>query len=147
MYPECWKEILKEFESGADLTRISGMPFIVLREGNRLRKGIDQFFANQFLPRYILECDQQELVYELSKSGAGAGLLSPVIFYQYVNEMYSEENPFYVFPIVNEIQENTMYLVYRDDYPLPQYAMDFIRDASLVFRSYTRLMNQHFQSK
>lgn len=144
-YPDHWQTILQEFKNGVDLTKISQLPIITLREGNRLRKGIDQFFASQFLPKYIFECDQQELVYELAKSGAGAGLLSPVIFYQHIQDTQDPENPFYVFPVVNDIPANTIYLVYRNDYPLPRYAMDFIHDASLVFRNYTRSMNQHFR--
>lgn len=143
-YPDEWQNILADFKNGADLLRISKMPFITLRTGNRLRKGIDQFFASQFLPEYIFECDQQELVYELSKSGAGAGLLSPVIFYQHMDDTKNENDPFHVFPVINDIPENSMYLVYRDDYPLPHFAMDFIRDASMVFRSYTRSMKRHF---
>ena len=145
-YPDCWQTMLCDFEKGVDLTRLSHLPFITLREGNRLRKGIDQFFSSHFLPQYIFECDQQELVYELAKSGAGAGLLSPVIFYQHIMNNHTTEDPFYVFPVNNEIPENTMYLVYRNDYPLPRYTLDFIHHACIVSKNYTRSMNQHFRT-
>lgn len=148
-YPDSWEEILMDFsaENGADLERISRLPFITLRPGNRLRKGIDQFFSRLFKPQFALECDEQSLVYEMAKSGAGAGLLSPVVFYEHRYGSDDGNPDFHVFPIVNKIPENILYLVYRKDYPLPQYAMDFIQDASMVFRSYSRTIAKHYSIK
>lgn len=143
-YPDQWKDLLSEFQDGVDLTKIINMPFITLRPGNRLRKSIDLFFSHYLKPQFIFECDQQDLVYQLSKSGAGAGLLSPVIFYQRKYEKGGLTPPFYVFPVINEISENTVCLVYRKDYPLPQYALDFIQDACMVFRSYSRSISRRF---
>lgn len=143
-YPEKWKEVLEEFRQGADLRKIMEMPFVTVCRGNRLRRGIDEFFSTFGLPRYIFECDQQELIYELAKEGNGAGLLSPVICWRNYHEEVKAGTPFYVFPVVNEIPENTVSLVYRKDYPLPNYAKDFIKDAGMVFQNYSRSISRHF---
>lgn len=142
-YPDTWSELLQSFQDGIDLTRILRLPFITLRTGNRLRRGIDFFFSHMERPQYILECDQSELVYELAKSGAGAGLLSPVVFYQHINEETSSSS-LHVFPVRNKIPESTVSLAYRKGYPLPQYAMSFIQDTCLVFRGYAHTINHHF---
>lgn len=145
-YPGSWEEILKKFEreNGADLELISRLPFITLRPGNRLRRGIDQYFSRFLKPQIALECDEQSLVWEMAKNGAGAGLLSPVVFYEHRHDKGSEDPGFHVFPIVNELPENVLYLVYRSDYPLPQYALDFVQDAAMVFRSYSRTLSKDY---
>ncbi|WP_294852826.1 LysR family transcriptional regulator [uncultured Oscillibacter sp.] len=135
--PDQWREFLNEFRMGIDLTRIVDIPFITLRRNNRLRKGLEQFFAHEFSPRYAFESDQQELIYEMAKSGAGVGLASPVIFYQHMREINELGQAFHVFPVINDIPENILYLVYRKDFPLPQYAMDFIQVACMVLKTYS----------
>lgn len=145
-YPDCWEEILEKSRDGVDLLEIINLPFITLRQGNRQRAGIDQFFSHHANPHFVFECDQQDLVYTLSMSGAGAGLLSPVIFYQHMHDQNFQDSHFHIFPVSNNLPENVISLVYRNDYPLPSYAMDFIKDASLVFRSYSRSITKHFSS-
>ena len=51
---------------------------------------------------------------------------------------------FHVFPVLNDIPENVLYMVYRDDYPLPRYAMDFIEDTQMVLKNYSRSINIYF---
>lgn len=143
-YPDTCDELMAGFQHGVDLTKIVRLPFLTLRPGNRLRKGVDQFFSRFLKPHLMLECDQQGLIYEMSKNGDGAGLLSPVIFYQHMHDRQDGSTPLHVFPILNDISYNTLYMVYRSDYRLPQYAMDFIGDASMVFRSYSRSIDLHF---
>lgn len=143
-YPDTYTELLGEFKDGVDLTQIMELPFITLRSGNRLRKGIDLFFSHFLKPQFLLECDHQGLAYEMAKNGDGAGLLSPVIFYRHLHDENGSPSSFHVFPIVNDIPENTLYLCFRKDYPLPQYAADFIDDATLVFRNYSRSIDRHF---
>lgn len=143
-YPDTFQALLDEFKTGVDLTKIILLPFITLRSGNQLRKGIDQFFSRFAKPQFILECDQQGLMYEMSKNGDGAGLLSPIIFYQYLHEQSQEDTSFHVLPIINDIPENTLYLVYRKDCPLPQYTKDFIEDACMVFKNYSRSIDRLF---
>lgn len=141
-YPDTWREILASFREGADLTKIEDLPFITLRKGNRLRMGVDSFFSTHRMPQYLFECDQQELIYELAEKGDGAGLLSPVIFWQDTYKERASAAHLHVFPVVNRIPENVISLVHRTDYPLPHYALDFITDASMIFRSYSRAIRR-----
>lgn len=135
-YPGYWQELLADFQNGVDLREIIKIPFVTLRRGNRLRKSIDLFFSNYTMPQFIFECDQQELIYDLAKYGTGAGLLSPVIFYQRMHETSNPGKEFYVFPVRNNIPENIVSLVYRKNYPISQYKMDFIQDTCLIFKNY-----------
>ena len=143
-YPEEWEQILGDFKQGADLKRLLRLPFITVRQGNRLRKGIDAFFSSCRLPQYIFECDEQELIYDMARKVSGAGLLSPVVCWKNYHAQRKSGKPFHVFPVINEIPENTVSMVYRKDYPLPEYASDFIRDAGMVFQNYSRSIHRHF---
>jgi len=141
--PDNYDQLLEKFRStGVDLTEIVDLPFITVRTDNRLRKSLEQFFMHiSGSPTYIIETNHQELIYDLSKSGSGVGLASPVIFYQHLHELRSFGDAFQVFPIINDIPENTVHLVYRTDYPLPQYALDFIQVACMVFRNYAHTVS------
>lgn len=140
--PTQWQTLLEEFRDGIDLTKIIDLPFITLRRNNRLRNGLEQFFAHNLNPNFIFESDQQGLIYELAKSGAGVGLASPVVFYEHIREITALKGAVHVFSIANEIPENVVSLVYRKDYPLPRYAHDFIQAACTVFRNYEHAMQR-----
>ncbi len=130
---------LQSSRQGVDLMDILDMPFITVRKGNRLRRGLDSFFSQQLShPNYTFECEQQELVYELAKKGAGVGLLSPIIFFQKIDELKALRSSLHVFPVVNDIPEHILYLVYRKDTPLPRYVMDLVQAICMVFRGYSR---------
>ena len=111
---------------GVDLLKLKELPFITTRPGNRLRQNLDQFLARQFKPRFLLESDQQELCYQISRNGDGLSILSPTIFYQHRYDREAEDPRFHIRPIRNDIPENTVYLVFRRNQTLPRYAADFI---------------------
>ena len=141
------EEFLRASRQGVDLSQFLDLPFITVRKGNRLRRCLDGFFSQQlFRPNYAFECEQQELVYELAKDGAGVGLLSPIIFYQKMEELEKLRSSFYVFPVVNDVPENILYLVYRRDVPLPRYGMDLVQAICMVFREYSRTIARSLPS-
>lgn len=140
--PTEWKEILEDFRHGVDLEKIIDLPFITLRRNNRLRNGLEQFFAHNLNPNIIFESDQQGLIYELAKSGSGVGLASPVVFYEHIREITALKDSIHVLPLSNDIPENVVSLVYRKDYPLPRYANDFIQASCMVFRNYEHAMRR-----
>lgn len=140
--PTQWRELLEEFRDGVDLAKIVDLPFITLRRNNRLRNGLEHFFAHSLNPNFIFESDQQGLIYELAKSGAGVGLASPVVFYEHIREITALKDSVHIFSISNEIPENVVSLVYRKDYPLPKYAYDFIQASCMVFRNYEHAMRR-----
>lgn len=135
-------KLLEEFQKGVDLTKIIDLPFITLRRNNRLRNGLEQFFSNNLNPHFIFESDQQGLIYELAKSGAGVGLASPVVFYEHIREITALKDSLHVFSISNDIPDNIVSLVYRKDYPLPRYAHAFIQASCMVFKNYEYAMKK-----
>ena len=143
-FPDNWQEMLKRFEDGVDHRDLAKLPFITLRRQNRIRAGLEQFLQNELPVQFVFESDQQSLTYELSKSGTGIGLLSPIIFYHHMREIRGIGSSFHIFPIKNDIPENIVYLVYRKNYPLPRYGLDFIDVARTVFQNYTKAMQQEF---
>ena len=144
-YPGNWEVTLENFKQGIDLSQIMELPFITVRQKNRLRKALDYYFtAKRLKPRIIFESNQQELAYELCKSGAGVGLLSPLILYQHLDAIEEDSEPLYVFPLLNELHENIVSLAYRKDYPLPRHTMEFISASCMVFRNYSNSIRENF---
>ena len=141
--PSDWSELFAKYQSqGVDLTEIIDLPFITLRKNNQLRQGLELFFSHHLSPTYIIETNQQELIYSLSKGGSGVGLASPIIFYRHLPEIRQLGQAFQVLPIANDIPENSVYLVHRKDSVLPQYAKDFIQVACKVFHNYNCTMSR-----
>lgn len=142
-HPEDWQECIRSFKKGITLRQIADMPLITMRQGNRLRNMVDSVMAHDFQPRIVFECDQQDLIYSLAKQSAGVGLLSPVVLYQNLNEIKQQSDAFYSFPLT-DVPEIVLYLVYRNDLPLPRYIVDFVQTACLMFRNYSRTIDKHF---
>lgn len=139
-YPDEKEALLKKSRNGADMFDFINLPVLTLRRSNRLRKNLDFLFAHDRPAHMLLECDQQEIVYSLAKKGAGIGILSPTIFYQNQKELFKIANWFHVFPIINNVPENTVSLVYRKDYPLPRFITDYIQVTQSVFQEYNRTL-------
>lgn len=140
-YPDTWQGLLADFQrEGADFDRIAELPFGTVRRGNKLRDELETFFSHYRKPRLVFESDQQGLVYQFAKNGEGAGLLSPVIFYQYRKELDELDGEFFIFPFRSNMQESTFSLVYRKDYPLSRYATDFVQVACMVIRNYSKFI-------
>ena len=97
-----------------------------------------------FSEELLKSCYPEEWEQILDSFKHGAGLLSPVVCWKNYHAQRKTGKPFHVFPVINEIPDNTVSLVYRKDYPLPEYARDFIRDAGMVFQNYSRSIHRHF---
>lgn len=147
LYPGSYRDVLASFADGVDILRVIHMPMITLRSGNRLREALDRFFSRHKKPYYILECDEQGLIYDTSKSGLGIGLLSPITLYQHADEILSSREKIYTFPLSNNIDVNETYLVYRTDRKIPRYVRDFIECIEEVFRSYAESMTKNFSAR
>lgn len=145
-YPDSWDTLLCSFQNGVSLDRISALPFVALRENNRVRKTVDQSLPHTLKLRYILQCNQQELVYQMAREGIGAGLLSPVTLYLHHRDSSYTRPDFHVFPLCNTTPTNRCFLVYRKDYRLPGYIQDFIQDTHMVFQSYSRSIQKKFKT-
>lgn len=142
-YRNDWQDRLSVFQKGISIQHLSEMPLITMRQGNRLRNMLDAAFSRSVNPQIVIECDQQELIYTLAKQGAGAGILSPVVLYQNLSEIERLGTSFHSFTLT-DLPEIGLFLVFRKDYPLPRFAVDFVQTACLVFRNYSRTIDEHF---
>ncbi|MBQ7534991.1 MAG: LysR family transcriptional regulator [Stomatobaculum sp.] len=142
--PDTWEEVLRSFSEGADLLKIMHLPLITLRQGNRLRAVLDQFLSHYISPQYLLQCEQQDLIYNSAKRGLGVGILSPVSLFRHSGEKDDPDDPFHTFPLRNNIPANVTWLVYRSDYALTGFQKDFIRDVRSVFRTYAKTVTKNY---
>lgn len=138
-YPNVWQDIVRDFQrNGASLGRILDLPFGTVRRGNKLRNELELCFSRGWKPNLIFESEQQDLIYRFSTQGAFSGLLSPVTFYQFRNELKALAGEYFIFPLREHVQQSVFSLVYRKDYPLPRYASDFVQVACMVIRNYSK---------
>lgn len=138
-FPDSWETLLGSFsENGADLLKLMHLPLISLRQGNKLRTSLDRFLSHYTSPTYVLECEQQSLIYRFARKGIGVGLVSPVALYTHMEEKEKGKERFYSFPVANPIQPYVTWLVYRSDSAVPVFLQDFIRDTQAVFRQYAK---------
>lgn len=138
-HPQDYQEILDNFKRGADPAAIIDMPFIGLCRGNRMRDTLDLFAqARRLKPNFILECDQQRVIYSLAREGAGVGFVSPVVLYQQLEDIQSNGKNYHIFPVTDDFPDTKVHLVYRGDSPIPKYMEDFIQSSVAVFRGYSR---------
>lgn len=144
-HPYDYQEILDSFKHGADPSAIIDMPFIGLCRGNRMRDTLDYFTQSRRLkPNFIFECDQQRVIYSLAREGAGVGFLSPMVLYQYLGDIRSKGGNYHIFPVVDDLPDTKVHLVYRSDFPAPGYMKDFIQSSIEVFHSYSRTVLENF---
>lgn len=141
-YPNTWQDILADFQGhGAAFDRIAELPFGTVRQGNKLRDELELCLTRSRKPNLVFESEQQDLIYRFSKSGAFCGLLSPATFYQFRDEIDALKGEFFTFPLRDHVQKSMFGLVYRKDYPLPRYALDFVQVACMVIRNYSKAIN------
>lgn len=147
-YPDSREEILENMKrEGVSLPQIRKLPFIVTRTDNTLRKNIEQELPKSVHLSYILESNQQQLICRLAMKGYGAGIISPAALFMYSlaygGSAEKDEN-LCVFPLDRTISTHRCSLVYRRDWPLPNYAADFIADVQSSFSEYEQFMQAHF---
>jgi len=136
-YPDTWEQMEEEFEkNGCDLLKMLKLPFITLNSTNRIRRTIDRFFEKRANPNYILKCEEQQMIFNMSRQGVGVGLLSPAIIYKNFIQEEKADDSLLVFDISNDFPDNTVNIVYLSGYKLPKYQMDFIQLSAMVFRRY-----------
>ncbi len=143
-FPENWEEVLSSFADGADLLKIIHMPLLSLRRGNKLRTALDRYLSHYASPDFILECEQQRLIYRFARDGLGVGLVSPVALYNSPLNNEKGKEPFYSFPIKNNMDPYVTWLVYRTDFAVPRFLEDLIRDIRAVFRQYARTVTRNY---
>lgn len=136
-FPDDWEERFARYRrEGVALDELQEFPLILQRQGNRLRESLDEYFTRGNKFKILLECDQQNLIYEMVQLRAGVGIVSPMVAYLHMNEINKPGGDCWIFRIRDELHVNQVSLVYRTDYPLLDYEQDFIEVTQRVFRRY-----------
>ena len=76
------------------------------------------------------------MAYKLALRNMGAALLFPVAQCLRVHELEAP-NEVYSFPLMDPPLENTLYIVYRSDFPPVRHIMDFIQLSSVMLQNFT----------
>ena len=84
------------------------------------------------------------IICRAAQDGRGVGLLSSVALYTHNDQPDDPKDPFYTFPVKNNLPPYITWLVYRNDVPTPRFLQDFIRDTQAVFRTYARAMTKNY---
>lgn len=140
-FPHTWQDTLQHLQRDARLIDLVDLPLITLRSGARLRDSIDQVLSGARKPNFLIECDQSTVAYKLALQGMGAALLSPVA--QCLRSPNLEKsNEVYAFPLMDPTLENTLYLVYRSDFPPVKHIMDFIQISTVLLQNFNQKIQQ-----
>lgn len=141
------KEFLERCRNGVLLEDIIDMPIVTGRKDSSQRRVVDQHLARlQLQPNIVVEVNQQRTLYSLAKGGSGIGLLSPVELYAHLQELQWLRGEFFVFPLSDTMPTTSVFTVCRNDNPLPNYALSFLRVTEEVLHNYTASLSQETTS-
>ena len=135
-YPDTWQDKLEQLKQEARLADLVDLPLITLRTGARLRASVDRVLSGIRKPDFLIECDQSTVAYKLALRNMGVALLSPVAQCLRVHELEAP-NEVYSFPLMDPPLENTLYIVYRSDFPPVRHIMDFIQLSRVILQNFT----------
>lgn len=139
-YKNDFDSILKKSKFGIDLLDVKKLPIITLRSENALRKTLDNGIKEFINPNYILECDEQDLIFKFSELGYGLGILSPVTLYKNNKNLLSKRNIIFR-QISNEIPFNKTSIVYKKRNYIPDYIRELISIIISVMQLYNDAVN------
>ena len=103
-----YKDVAKAM--GITPEHLSRLLRFTLSQGNKLRTALDQFLSHYTSPHFVLECEQQSIICRAAQDGRGVGLLSPVTLYTHNDQPNDPKDPFYTFPVKNNIQPYVTWL-------------------------------------
>lgn len=118
----CPKEIsrgitgLKHDRGGkADLSLFSGLPFILLKTGNRVRSMFDAYASGvKFLPNILLETDNIETAYALAARGMGVTVYPEMFLHSLHREDMDEPSALEFYPLPGESTVGTLAVAYAE---------------------------------
>ncbi len=116
------------YAKGVDLQPFQATPFVLLKQGNRVRSILDQYFAKEgFKPKIALETENTITSLALARASLGV-VVSPELFLREsdVNTTQMSEDLVDVFPFADESTVSRLVLGYRKDRYLSHFAKRFI---------------------
>ncbi len=120
------RERLRE---GAELTPFEGLPFVLLKRGNRVRSILDQYFSkNHFKPNILLETENTVTTLAMARTGAGI-IVCPQLFLRDSDVVSGKplNDNVDLFPLSDPDTVIRLVLGHRRDWYLSHFAERFIQ--------------------
>ena len=131
--PEDCHDFLSNCRDGVDLLQLKNFPFIAPPQGNLLRTAVEDIFsASHTRPQVVFETANHDLIFQLSKTGNGIGLLSRMVLLRLLQQKMAGDN-IHVIPIKNELIPYSFELVYKPLDAHPRFLDVFIDITKQVF--------------
>ena len=114
-------------EEGADIRRFADQPFILLKQGNRIRALLDAYAARLgFFPRVLLETENIETAYALAEQGMGVTPYPELFLRTLHNEDAGEDSHLDLFPLPGQESQGALALAFMENSYLSPAVLDFI---------------------
>lgn len=114
-------------EEGADLRLFSGQPFILLKTGNRIRAMLEQYSRSLgFLPRILLETENIETAFALSRQGMGITVYPELFLRTLHADEGGEDSPLDLFPLPGEGSMGALAVAFLESGYRSPAVLDFI---------------------
>ena len=124
----CPKDLLNEpSREPFDIDSLLGLPFILLKQGNRIRAMLDNYLARAgFLPNVILETENIETAFSLSVRGMGVTVY-PELFLETLHPWaFGEDSPVELYPLPGEETLGSLAIAYHENGYRSAAILDFI---------------------
>lgn len=114
-------------EEGADLRLFSGQPFILLKTGNRIRAMLEHYSRSVgFLPRILLETENIETAFALSRQGMGITVYPELFLRTLHADEGGEDSPLDLFPLPGEGSMGALAVAFLESGYRSPAVLDFI---------------------
>ena len=132
------QEVLEEYKKNMDISIFKDLPFILLKEGDRIRAIVDrEFYAKGLKPQIKLETQNIQTAFALASEGMGLAVC-PELYLgsSYVTPGMSQSlvrKKVDVLPFSNSISQDAIAIGYNRERHLSHFALDFINTALETF--------------
>ena len=132
------QEVLDEYKKNMDISIFKDLPFILLKEGDRIRAIVDrEFYAKGLKPQIKLETQNIQTAFALASEGMGLAVC-PELYLgsSYVTPGMSQSlvrKKVDVLPFSNSISQDAIAIGYNRERHLSHFALDFINTALETF--------------
>ena len=114
-------------EEGADLRLFSGQPFILLKTGNRIRAMLEHYCRSLgFLPRILLETENIETAFALSRQGMGITVYPELFLRALHADEGGEDSSLDLFPLPGEGSMGALAIAFLESGYRSPAVLDFI---------------------
>jgi DNA-binding transcriptional LysR family regulator len=125
LFGDAAQQMRAQFAQGADISAFEGLPFVLIKKGNRTRNIVDQYFSRYlFKPKLILETENTVTTLAMAQAGVGI-TICPELFLRAIPASTTGEG-IDLFPLSDPSTFSKLVAGYRQDRYLSHFATRFI---------------------